>query len=189
MTEKSAENRPFYGVAFDENGQGTTGTEDVNVYYPELPYHKKLCTEESPKQILSEDFPKEEWPISGGWGYSMEDAVKIELDKQCLAVSFEYMFVKYRCYEECIIFKRGNEKFEKIEFKTLRQSLMFGPDGKPYDHLLVEVKAMKKGDFLALREDLENHKNGFVEYLKKMEQKRFTFVTECYFDISRFFGK
>lgn len=63
---------------------------------------QKLETVKSPKQILSEDFPEHDWPISGGWGYSMDDAVVIAADNEFSGVHMEYKFLEYRSYEEVI---------------------------------------------------------------------------------------
>ena len=61
---------------------------------------KRLITRETPKQILSEDFKEIKWPVSGGWGYTQEDAVIIDADNSSSAISVENRFIEYKTYEE-----------------------------------------------------------------------------------------
>ena len=77
----------------------------TSLVYEGTPDIEKLITKESPKQILSEDFPKHDWPISGGWGYTQENAVVVEADNEFDGVGLEYKFLEYRSYEEAIIFR------------------------------------------------------------------------------------
>ena len=52
---------------------------------------EQLDVQETPLEIL-EVLTKRQWPVSGGWGYSREDAVVIELDDERDGVHLEYQF-------------------------------------------------------------------------------------------------
>ena len=82
-----------------------------------------LHTRETPVQILSEDYPKHEWPISGGWGYTQEDAVVIETEDGSKGVPLEYKFLEYRTYEEMIIFQPKNARYAGFRFERGMQFL------------------------------------------------------------------
>jgi len=64
----------------------------------------QLRTRESPRQIIFEDF-KIDLPISGGWGYDIENACVIDKNDSTVikgipfdGVGVEYVFVEKRIY-------------------------------------------------------------------------------------------
>ena len=66
----------------EENAHNPQKTCWDSLSYPNSNGIQKLQTRESARQILSEDFPRHEWPISGGWGYTQDDAVVLEVDNE-----------------------------------------------------------------------------------------------------------
>ena len=66
----------------EENANNPQKNFGESLEYPNSNGIKKLQTRESARQILSEDYPRHEWPISGGWGYTQEDAVVLEVDNE-----------------------------------------------------------------------------------------------------------
>lgn len=180
--------------------QGNTSVQSsvkshTNLVYEGTPGIKKLLTRETPKQILSEDFPKHQWPISGGWGYSQEDAVVIELENSWDGVSFEYKYLEYRTYEEAIIFRPKGQQLAGFRFEKDMQSLMNGSNGKSYDRVTVKVSAYTEEDFAYLKNDWESH-NGYKDdeagkaiHLQIAESKSIKYEVTGWFDISKFYGK
>jgi len=153
-----------------------------------------LHTVESPKQILDEDYPNHQWPISGGWGYTQDDACVIELDTEYDGVSFEQKFIEYRTYEELIVFRRKEDRYSGIRVEKGNQALIV-KDDRHYDRVDYTVTAFRDEDWEMLREDWQSH-DGYKDDLKGLmrhrglrKSKEVTYSTVGWFDISRFFGK
>ena len=167
----------------------------INHDYEGTPGIKKLITKESPKQILSEDFPKHRWPISGGWGYTQDDAVVIELDSSWEGVSFEYKYLEYRTYEEAIIFRPKGQQLAGFRFEKDMQSLVGGSDGKSYDRVTIKVTAYTEEDFAYLKYDWESHnayeddEEGKQKHLELADSKKIQYEVCGWFDITKFYGK
>lgn len=163
--------------------------------YEGTPDIMKLETLESPRQILSEDFPRHQWPISGGWGYTKDSAVVLEIDDADDGIAIEYKFLEYRSYEEGIIFRPKGQQMAGFRFKNKMQYLIHDDDGKPYDHVVMEVTAYKENDYNFLSDDWEQHNgyegdpDGMNKHLQLADSKMIRYEIEGYFDISRFFGK
>ena len=110
---------------------------------------------ETPREIIAADFKslREELPISGGWGYTKEDAVVIDRNDPVVSkgmpfdgVEIEYIFVEKRIYEELIIFRPKDDKYSGIEWNLLKQKCT-SDNGKKYDVLSFEVKAIPDLDW------------------------------------------
>ena len=175
-------------------------TQVVNKMQPELAYYqgtnvRKLVTKESPRQILSEDFPKHEWPISGGWGYTQQNAVVIDFDNEYDGVRLEYKFLEYRSYEEAIIFRPKGQQLAGFRFDRELQSLVNGQDGKSYDHITMKVTAFSEEDFSYLKNDWESHnaymddEEGKMKHLRLADSKKIQYEVSGWFDITKFYGK
>lgn len=182
----------------NNNQQKVVGTQ---VETPTVPVYegtpgiRYLITKESPKQILSEDFPGQEWPISGGWGYTPEDAVVIELDDDWEGVEFEYKFLKYRTYEEAVIFRPKEQRLAGFQFESKMQSLHNGQNGRHYDEIIMSVTAYLSSDYEYLKNDWESHNAyegdevGKANHLQLAETKKIRYEIVGHFDITQFFGK
>lgn len=152
-------------------------------------------TQESPKQILSEDFPRHQWPISGGWGYTEEDAVVIEAQNESEGIGLEYKFLEYRSYEEGIIFRPKGQQLAGFRFSRVSQSLCSGKNGRHYDKVVVKVSAYKEEDFDQLRNEWISNKGfaddeqGLLAHIEKADSLMITYEVVGWFDITSFFGK
>jgi len=157
----------------------------------------KLYTRETPVQILTEDYPSRDWPISGGWGYTQEDAVVIETENGQLGVTLEYEFLKYRTYEEMIVFRPKEDRFAGFRFEKYMQFLVSSGEGsneRHFDNVIIKVTCFKEKDFNMLRENWIAH-NGYVgdeegkkAHMQLHESKMITFEIIGWFDITKFFG-
>lgn len=162
--------------------------------YPGSSGIKKLRTRESARQILSEDFPKHEWPISGGWGYTQDDAVILEVNNGGDGVGLEYKFLEYRSYEEGIIFRPKGSQLAGFRFKMKNQALC-EKDGKHYDMITMIVSAYTEDDFQFLKDDYEKHGRyqndieGFQRHQELAQSKIISYEITGWFDTTRFFGK
>ena len=158
-----------------------------------------LITQESPRQIILEDF-KIDLPINGGWGYSFETACVIDKNDSTVSkaipfngVSVEYVFVEKRIYEEMIIFREAHEKYSGIRWDLEKQELIFQNE-KPYDKLTFNVVGFTDevwNELTARFEDLKNKNR--LDLLPELdayrESKAYKFTREFYFDITSFYGQ
>ena len=97
-------------------------------------------TEASLKEVLSEVFPRDcsDLPISGGWGYSQEDAV-IFAPRESSRVPYDYAGLEYHIaqkiiYLELIVSRKDDDRFNGIDMKRNLQRLI-QDDGRSYDCL------------------------------------------------------
>ena len=84
---------------------------------------KPLDRKISPKLILQDVFPNVQWNISGGWGYSQDEATIIQIDDTYKGIEMEYAFLQGRTYLEAIAFMPEEQRFAGIEFEKTSQSL------------------------------------------------------------------
>lgn len=164
-----------------------------DLVYPDIPNVMKLSTDVPPVQILSEHFSNHNWPINGGWGYSKEDAVVLEVDNSRKGINLEYRYLEYRTYEEAIIFRPKGQKLAGFRFERISQRLEGGEGGKHYDVITMKVSAYKEEDFKSLKEDWESN-NGFqddplkgMEHIMLAKSKLIEYEIIGWFDITRFF--
>ena len=106
---------------------------------------EQLDVRETPLEILTV-LSKSQWPVSGGWGYSQEDAVVVELDDEGDGVHLEYQFLEARCYLEAMKFNSKGVKLDVLQIERKMQKLVFGEGGKSYDKLTMEVTATLDGE-------------------------------------------
>lgn len=138
-------------------------------------------------------------PISGGWGYSKEDAVVINKRDPSVnprrsfkCVSVERQFVLLRLQLELITALPHSETYADIKWKLIRQSVQV--DGqKTYDHLQCEAFALRYVDWLALKAEWEGPNGfgseGFDEEAHFKTRKSLTvrFERKYWFEITSFF--
>ena len=156
---------------------------------------------ETPREIIAADFksiPKE-LPISGGWGYSKEDAVVIDKYDPVVpkgmpfdGVGIEYIFVEKRIYEELIIFQPEGSRYSGIKWNLLKQQTI-NDGNKQYDVLSFEVTAIPDADWEELRSEWEEN-DGFQTsqstseaHMEKRNSKTEDYITEYWFDITSFY--
>lgn len=184
--------------------QSETNTRNMKENYPQnadgylpLPSHifPIRHTRIPAVEVLKMDFPDHDWNISGGWGYTRETAVIIEEDRYPTGLSMETMFVHYRTYEELIVFQEKDRRFSGIEWKMMRQALYGGPEERHYDFIEYLVTAFADSDWEMLKNDWDLHngyfgdQEGLAAHEALRRSKQIGFLTACWFDISRFYGK
>lgn len=163
----------------------------------------KIRSEETPREIIAADFKslRDELPISGGWGYSKEDAVVIDKNDPVVpkglpfdGIGIEYVFVEKRIYEELIIFRPDDSKFAGIEWKLIEQRLVSDDDRK-FDVLSFDVTAIPDIDWELLKREWEqNHgfqtsQSALEAHIEKKNSKTVHYTAEYWFDITSFFGQ
>lgn len=150
------------------------------------------------RDVIMESF-KEDLPIKGGWGYSIEDAIIIDRNDSTVdksipfpGVSIEYNIVEKRLYEELFFFRPKSNRFFDIHWVRELQTLT-GVGERRYDFLKVKGYCFSEQDYLSLREEFMQRENNqefdIQKHLEKRMQLMYHFTTEYYFDITSFFGK
>jgi hypothetical protein len=163
-----------------------------------------ICSRETPRQILAEDFKDScrELPIRGGWGYTKDDACVIDKNDPIVnksvpfnGIGIEYLFVEKRIYEEMIIFRPKEEWFAGIQWNLERQNLVIEEDGKAYDQLIFTITAFRDVDYEELKAEFEGL-NGYEtpgfdlgEHERKRSEKMISITREFWFDITTFYMK
>ena len=160
-----------------------------------------IHSNEAPRQIIFEDYKSldGELPITGGWGYTKDDAVIIDKNGPVVpkgvpfyGVGIEYIFVEKRIYEELIIFRLLGEPYAGIRWELIEQRLE-SHDGRDYDVLNYEVTAFSEPDWNELKDEWESNNyfndslEGFQAHQEKRESKMISYKTEYWFDITSFF--
>ena len=178
-------NSDLFGQENQTNGKVYEGTPGI----------ERLDIQEIPLEILTHTLAKQQMPVSGGWGYSPEDAAVIEVVDEDEGVHLESQFMEGRSYLEMMKCRAKGVKLAGYYVERKMQSLTFGDNGKPYDRLTMEVTTFLEEDYDFLRSELEKH-NGFEgdeegqrQFLELQESKRIKYEVEGWFDISRFYGK
>ncbi len=158
--------------------------------------------EETPREILEHDFKSiGSIPISGGWGYTKDDAVIIDKDDPSVqkgipfdGVGIEKIFVEKRTYEELIIFKPEGLKFNGIKWDMLNQSLINDKD-RHFDLLEYRICGHLDEDWKYLKEEyeknnyFEGNREGMLRHEEEHSKRLLCYETEFWFDITSFFGK
>lgn len=164
-------------------------------------------TEETPRQILEEDFfskdPNNPYggsiPISGGWGYTKDTSVIIDkydpVVNQAMpfdGVGIEYTFIEKRIYEELIIFKPPEHQLYGIKWKKLDHKLL-KIDQRTYDYHRYFVAGHLGDDWNYLKniysenDGFSNDPEGLENHLRLKEELSICYETDYWFDITSFY--
>lgn len=161
-----------------------------------------IKSKESPRDILANDFKslRGGLPISGGWGYTKEDACIINRNDPLVdpalpfdGVALEHVFVEKRIYEEMIIFRPKDDKFTGMRWDLQKQQLI-QENGRTFDMLVFEVTAFRDKDWEELRAEYEGPQGYGTSkfdpeaHEQKRKEKMLRFTREFWFDITSFFG-
>ena len=170
---------------------------------PRLPaeWHKSGGEMENSPRLLLQETHSVDFPISGGWGYGSGDCVVIDKNDPVVpkglpfdGVSIEYDFFLKRCYAELIIFRHPRDRFSGIEYDLIRQNLK-EIDGRKFDVLKCKVTALLDRDWEALKHDWESNdgykddEEGREKHLEERHLRTCSYETECWFDITSFYGQ
>ena len=159
-----------------------------------------VTTEISPRLHLTghANSGGQELPISGGWGYSKDDACIInradpivDQDVPFNGVAIENIFIEKRIYEEMVTCRPEGEKFSGIEWSMLKQESI--DDGAvKFDKLTVEIRAFPEKDWAVLKAEYEgpdgvsNPAFNHQAHESKRQSKLFFVTREFWFDITGF---
>jgi hypothetical protein len=150
------------------------------------------------REVLKDDFKSiPELPISGGWGYTIDEAIIIDKHDPIVStvlpfdgVGIEYAIVEKRLFEELIIFRPKGEKWGHIKW-ILKEQKTHTKNEKIYDYLVFSVKAHSPTDYLILEDEIKNGLTNdsfdILAYEERFEKLFCHTTTEYWFDITSFY--
>ncbi len=139
-------------------------------------------------------------PISGGWGHTKELVTVINKndpivnkDNPFNGLEIENIFIKYRTYIEFIHnIPTPSEQLVGIEFINKVQSLISDNEGKKYDKIEVEIRALKFLDFEVFKKEWEDNISNKdfdkEDHMKRRDEKMIYEKRDFWFEISSFYG-
>lgn len=123
---------------------------------------KIIGYQQSLRTCIREDYPDDpgDLPLSGGWGYSREDAIIIHGDSGDFqrpdaiyrATDLPELLVELRIYYELVHMRAENDRFSGIQWKML-DSQRTESGEVTYEFLRYEVTAHREVDYQALKRD------------------------------------
>lgn len=115
-----------------------------------------LIHEENLKVIINSAFDMD-LPVSGGWGYTREEATIIHHLDNIPLTQFEHTFASMRAYGEMNMSLPEDQRYGSINVNE-RQREQIDLEGKTYDKVTYEVSAMKEDVYAAL---IDEYKEGY----------------------------
>ena len=157
---------------------------------------------EKPPKCYAVDFP-----VTGGWGYTQEDACIFEFGKdyhpdlepksrrslmESDIISLEHLFVERRVYAEILLYPLpGLPKlgYGGLVHKWRRQALVEAEDGRVFDKIEYHVGGYTEEEYGLLQEEFEKcnnseDKEAMARFNKLSAEKEIVYDTVCWFDIS-----
>ena len=174
---------------------------DVDIQDSEIPNVYNIATEKPVREVMFDIYHYlGELPISGGWGYTKEDALVIDMNDPIVdknvpfnGIGLEYTFAQHRTYLELITGREEGDRFSDIQFETIGQELIHGDNGKKYDKLILNISALRNQDYKELKKSWENNVSNeeFDQdaHWKRDKQLRMRTKREFWFEISSFYGQ
>lgn len=162
----------------------------------------RVSTTITPRAFISKHHPSAgDLPIRGGWGYSIEDAVVIDMDDPAVVdpstfngVGIEYVFVEKRIYDELIVTRQEADQYAGITWNLIKQRLMSVGDQK-FDEMEFEVCGFRVADWNALKAEWEGPDgatSGSFDkeaHERKRQRLKGHYTATYYFDVTSFFGR
>lgn len=125
-----------------------------------------------------------------GWGYNMEDALKMATDNSMEGIHNEYVFAEFRSKIEV----QEVLKMYYAGFERCGQRLVSGTNHR-YDVIGFKVYLFTEEDWTFLKDDYESHNNyqndeaGLKAHTELRNQRIKYYTSECWINIDEFYGK
>lgn len=140
-------------------------------------------------------------PISGGWGYSIDDCVVIDKTDPTVDQSLPFdgtkvqqTFIKRRIHAELIDFREQGDAFAWMN-ETLNTQLLKEIDGRKFDVMHFRVNAITERDWEFLKVDWESNNSyadnaeGMERHMQERQLRACSYETQYWFDITSFYGQ
>jgi hypothetical protein len=126
---------------------------------------KPLLHESHLKEIIKSAFDMD-LPISGGWGYTQEEATIIHELNTMPLIQFEHTFASMRAYGEMNMSLPEDQRYGSINLNE-RDRETVTIDNKTYEKVTYEISAMKESVYAAL---IDEYKKGYGKEGFDMEE-------------------
>lgn len=180
----------------------------LNAYapMPQMLRERAVAVREVNRQLGRSSVPcyEVDFTVSGGWGYTQEDAcvfdfgdeysdLPIEIRRTVMddsSVRLQRLFFERRVYEEIIHSPLpGTPDLHCLKWQKIRQSLIHGEDGRVYDRIDYLVSGFLEEDLCFLKTDHEeclakDDEEGIKRNLKMADERIVKYDSVCWFDIS-----
>ena len=154
----------------------------------------------SPRLYLKNSFDLD-LPISGGWGYSIEDCVIIDKTDPTVdpklpfdGTKVEQTFIEKRIHAELIDFREQGDELAWSN-RTLITQLMKEIDNRKFDVMHFRVSAITERDWHFLKADWESNNSyadneeGKERHMRERQLRACFYETQYWFDITSFYGQ
>jgi hypothetical protein len=156
---------------------------------------------ESTRDLLMQAYrlPDDALPISGGWGYTLQDACVIDRTHPCRdpeapfnGIGVERLFVEKRMYLELIVMRPPGGKYSGIRWNLDSQELQVH-EGRRFDRIVFDVECMRDEDWDRLKAEWEAPSGyGHMDFdearhLAERSARTLRFKREFWFDVTSFF--
>ena len=150
-----------------------------------------------------------DFPVSGGWGYTQEDACVFDFGDEFSdvpteirwslmddrSVSLQRLFFERHVYEEIIHSPLPDTPdLHCLKWQKIKQSLIHGENGRVYDRIDYLVSGFLAEDLIFLRSDYEkcmteNDSEGIKRNLEMADERIVKYDSICWFDISCYMNR
>jgi len=128
----------------------------------------------------------------GGWGYTIADAIIIDLNNILEGERLEYKIVKLRLNLELFLYQQKDIRFYDIKEKNIKQTLYSGNKIK-YDTLVCEHICFHQTDYDELSKEYEQYEKNptayssdfLLEHNKKRVSLMYHVKSEFFFDVTK----
>ncbi|MDM5272445.1 hypothetical protein PGH07_09660 [Sulfurovum sp. zt1-1] len=117
---------------------------------------EKLTHEHNLKEIIKSAFDMD-FPISGGWGYTLEEATVVNDLRDIPLTQFEHTFASMRAYGEMNMALPENQRYGSINVNERHREKVIH-DNKTYEKITYEISAMKESVYATL---IDEYKEGY----------------------------
>ena len=169
--------------------------EDIRTHFQSNINFKEFITDILKKDAESRGIKSRYIPnlsFEGGWGYSMEDAIIIDLEDSLSCIQLEREIVELRLNLELFLGRQRGDRFYVIKKKSFYQGLL--NDGKKkYDKLEYEHICLSETDNDELVKEYEEYEKNptayssdfLLEHNKKRVSLMYHVKSEFFFDITK----
>lgn len=129
-----------------------------------------------------------DYPVSGGWGYTKEEACVVEVDPSAPGTALEHPFILRRTFEEIKLHPGpGTPDLDDLRIRIVERTFLRDENGKAFDRVVAEVSGFRPED----RRELERHEctrgdyDGALRQAAVERQSLVSYRTVCWFDVTR----
>ncbi len=146
-----------------------------------------LPTDTPIKEVLQAAFDVS-LPVSGGWGYTQDDALRIEQNPDNTPLAqFEHMLISMRLYLEMNLTRKEEERYGSINLNE-KSRKRHTAEHIVLDEVCYTLTAMKESDYAKF---IEEYKEGYgkddfdvQEHFAKRKEATLTKEVTCWFDVT-----